>query len=464
MTDQEEQGFPNKGFLQALIDICQSLNTNQLGDQTVSRKDLQDWVKAQSQTILSAVIPSSFWSDYDMEKPQTISEVCPGGQLDSSVAVLLVVLWSSCSVDMCKKITGCLNKGLKEWRFNDSMKSSAWLQAYVSCIMTSTWYSRKQMSKKLKKDGQSSITDVTCKPISKKLKKDGQSSITDGTLLDAYAIKPALSNTSEWFGVLTSINGPTLAVKKFYDHLKREKPAASFIGSLSDLKAFSDNREIIQNVSVMTWFTDNIIKKKLTQMFELEKMKELVLAVRKTRNKNTPLGDKAKRRLDKISRKVVKKLGVELSPENDYVGTQLVAITVVGLGLVEMQENDEGALLSKEVAMRKFSGPLIRGGTQMPTDDLASLLRDMIVQSDPPLFPLNNAIDFVEHWRFSSRGIAAEVQRGEGAQNQACTAANPKRKKRPLAEARKVKEGKEEQNDTSPARNTRGASAKKHCA
>ena len=275
----------NNGYINPAI-----IQAEDSGDLNTVENKLREWIEESSGKILKDVIPDKFWIEHDLSKPSKVSELCRDNMDDSSVTVLLVVLWSRCSLKCFKEITVCLNYGARNWQTDETFKPIDWLRVYVKCIWICVLYSRGEIRDQAKSE---KATKIARGPI----------------LLDAYALSQAASNSSEWFGILTSKQAPTLVMRQFINlYVMQRKLKAKFRGSVTLLSVFSDkDRKVVTHVSVATWFKKTIILPGLVYMMTLVPMTELAKKINKLRYTN----DEAT--YQKVSEEAAQHLGLDLS-------------------------------------------------------------------------------------------------------------------------------------------------------
>ena len=316
------------GLLSAIANFC-NLPTENYNNgyanpgssdlETVENK-LCKWTEESSGKILNDVIPDEFWSKQNLSKPSKVSTLCPENMDDSSVAVLLVVLWSRCSPNCLKEITVCLNYGATNWQTDETFKPIDWLRAYVKCIWVCVLYSRGEIRHQANSEKATKITTGTI-------------------LLDAYALSQAASNSSEWFGILTSKQAPTVVLRHFINlYVMRRKLKAKFRDSVTLLSVFSDNdRKVVTHVSIATWFKKSIILPGLVRMMTLGPMTELAKEINKLRYTN----DNDEATYQKVSEEAAHDLGLDLSDKEKPVACLLGVLAQMAQELIDQKKKSD---------------------------------------------------------------------------------------------------------------------------
>ena len=282
------------------------------GDLITVENKLREWIEESFGKILKDVIPDKFWIEHDLSKPSKVSELCPHNMDESSVAVLLVVLSSRCSPKFFKEITVCLNYGARNWQTDKTFKPIDCLRTYVKCIWICVVYSRGEIREQAKSE---KVTQIARGTI----------------LLDAYALSQAASNSSEWFGILTSKQAPTLVMRQFINlYVMQRKLKAKFRSSVTLLSVFPDkDRKVATHVSVATWFKETIILPGLVYMMTLVPMTELAKEINKLRY----ISDEAT--YQKVSEEAAQHLGLYLSDKEKPAASMLGVLAQMAQELID---------------------------------------------------------------------------------------------------------------------------------
>ena len=326
--------------------------------------NLRKWVKDTSGKILKDVIPEKFWSDHDLSKPSPVASLCPLDKNSDSDVVLLLVLWSWCSPKCYEAITVCLIYGALNWKTDDMFKPTHWLRSYVQCICRSALYARGQIRNQAEKE---SVPDMAKRTI----------------LLDAYALSQVVSNSSEWFGILTSKQIPTVILRLFVKgYLMEMKLQAKFMGSVKSLTVFSDNdRKIVTHVSIDTWFKRIVILPQLACMMINSPMIELVNELKKLRNtKNDETNENMRMATcRKISEKAAQKLGLDLSNKDNPVAGMLVVLTQLTRQM--MDKKAKRIILNENSVLKIICPALVDAAIKKKCGFV--LLKDVVTQTAP---------------------------------------------------------------------------------
>ena len=333
-------------------------------DPQTAESNLCKWINESSGTILNDVIPERFWSEHNLSKPSKVSQLCPCDTNDS-VVVLLVVLWSCCSPKCYEEITVCLKYGAMNWQTDDMFKPIDWLRAYVKSIWVCLLYSRREIRDKAEKENASDIAKRTI-------------------LLDAYALNQAVSNSSEWFGILTSKQVPTLIFKLFANkYVRGRKLKAKFMGSVRNLSVFSDiDRKVVMHVSIATWFKTTVIIPQLVDMMILVPMAELAKEIKILRYTN----DESRQRMAtyrKVSEEAAQKLGLDLSDKENAVADRLAVFAQLAQQMIE--KKTKPSIIDDENLMLQIICPALVDAIVTRKRGIV-LLKEMMTKK-PPLFP-----------------------------------------------------------------------------
>ena len=303
----------DKGLLRQIAEFCNRSNDNYFEESKNSshqdiEQDLIAWIEKMYDEIVTNVIPGDFWDNNGLTKPTKVSSLCPDETGDnSSLRVLLVVLWASCSKDCSYQITQRLTFDANGWRNDDSFKEIDWLAAYTKYICECVKYSRKQ-------------TYLEATKENKKEMIDGRS-----VLLDAYALSQAVYNSSQWYGLLNDKRAPDVLMGPFMTSCITKNPTESrFHGSVTALSVFSVNRSVVEYVSVKTWYCRLMLFRFLAQLAKLTPMVELSQGIKKMRV-DTSNHDERKRKVEDLARTAAGKL--DLSTKDDRLISTLGAFS-----------------------------------------------------------------------------------------------------------------------------------------
>jgi len=357
-------------------------------EKETAERNLAEWILRSSSQILNHVIPEKFWSENDLSKPNVKRWLCP---LDTSgsVVVLLVVLWSRCSKKCHTDVTDCLIYGAKNWQIDDTFKPIDWLRAYVKSIWICVLFYRRSIRVEAEKENLRVFAKLTI-------------------LLDAFSLSQAVANSSEWFGMVTSKQLPTTLLPLFINaYVGKRKLAVKFTGPLLDLIPFSvNNRTIVTQMSNVTWFKINCIVPILRRMMALGPMAELALEMKKL--SDTPdVSPSHIKTFQRVSRKAVLNLGIELSDKKDIVPFTLAAIAQFAQELTrnetEPRKSSNEELVCRVISptrLWKIICPTIVDCIFQHKKKGIEFLKEMIAKK-PPLFSddlVNNLAIFTCEW------------------------------------------------------------------
>lgn len=335
-------------------------------DLVTAEHNLCKWIEESCEKILKDVIPETFWTDHDLSKPSKVSQLCPD-KVNDSVVVLLVVLWSWCSPKCYREITVCLKYGAKNWQTDDMFKPIDWLRTYVKSIWVCVVYSSREIRIQAEKENVLVIAKRT-------------------VLIDAYALSQAVSNSSEWFGILTSEQVPILIFRIFVNHyVSDRKLKAKFTGSVKDLSVFSENdRKVVTYWSIATWFKRTVILPPLVEMMTLAPMAELVKVIktlRYTTDERTLHVSTATYR--KASEQAAQKLGLDLSGKENPVHGMLAVFAELAQQIIE--KKPKPVIIDNEKLVLKILCPVLLDAAINRKSGII-LLKEMMTKK-PPLFP-----------------------------------------------------------------------------
>lgn len=334
-------------------------------DLITAEQNLCKWIKESSGKILKDIIPQKFWTEHNLSKPSEVSQLCPY-KVNDSLVVLLVVLWSWCSPKCYREITVCLKYGAKYWQTDDKFKPIDWLRTYVKSIWVCVGYSSREIRSQAEKECAVEIVKRT-------------------VLIDAYALSQAVSNSSEWFGILTSKQVPILIFRIFTNYCVSErKLKAKFIGSVRNLSVFSDNdRKVVTYWSIATWFKRTVILPPLVEMMTLVPMAELVKEIkilRYTNDERTQHMRMATYR--KVSEEAAQKLGLDLSGTDIPFDGKLAVFAELAQQMIE--KNTKPVIIDKEKLLLKILCPVLVDAAIYRKRGIV-LLKEMMTKK-PPLF------------------------------------------------------------------------------
>ena len=343
-------------------------------DLITAEQNLCKWIKESSGKILKDVIPEKFWTEHDLSKPSKVSQLCPD-KVNDSVVVLLVVLWSWCSPKCYREITVCLKYGAKNWQTDDKFKPIDWLRTYVKSIWLCVVYSSREIRSEARKKSALEFAKRT-------------------VLIDAYGLSQAVSNSSEWFGFLTSKQVPILIFNIFANrYVSERKLKAKFMGSVRNLSVFSDDdREVVTYWSIATWFKRSVILPSLVEMMTLVPMVELVKEIttlRCTNNERTQHMRMATYR--KVLEEATRKLGLDSSGKENPVDGTLAVFVELAQQMIEKKTKhviiDNEKLVYNEKLVLKILCPVLVDAAINRKRGIV-LLKEMMTKK-PPLFPDN---------------------------------------------------------------------------
>ena len=335
-------------------------------DPKTAEENLCNWIKESSGKILKDVIPVRFWSEHNLSKPSEVSELCPS-ELNDSVVVLLVVLWSWCSQKCFQEITVCLKYGAKNWQTDDMFKPIDWLRTYVKSIWICVVHSSREIRSQANEE------------------EDGPEIAGQTILIDAYGLSQAVSNSSEWFGILTSKQVPTVIFRVFMDHyVSKSKLKAKFMGSVSNLSVFSeDNRKVVMYWSIAAWFKTTIILPPLVELMTLGPMAELaneIKTLRRTNDEYTPCMRMETYR--KASEKAALEIGLDMSGKENTVVRMLAVFARLAQQLIE--KKTKHVIFHNENMVLKILCPFLLDAA-IEGKRAIVLLKELMTKK-PPLF------------------------------------------------------------------------------
>ena len=100
-----------------------------------SGEELRRWVHGCSQRLLDRTIPSDFWREVCLERPDPLERLCPHVvPMSGATHVLLLVLWSHCSLECSQQIASCLRAGDHQWG-GRRRSGFLWLNSLVGCVI-----------------------------------------------------------------------------------------------------------------------------------------------------------------------------------------------------------------------------------------------------------------------------------------------------------------------------------------
>jgi hypothetical protein len=233
------------------------------------------------------------------------------------------------------------------------------------------------------------------------------------SLLDAYALNQAVSETSAWSIVLPQ-NG-SCVFKEFCEYLTNHGPKANFHGSVNELSVFSGDENIVTQVSVMTWFKKHYIAPKLRQIMDLTMMKTLALAMNNiTRNKQLRHHDKEES-YEKHAMAAAETLGIKLSMEDlGRVTSQLAAFAILAQSMIDNIDSNDKSNLIRGCIGPNFGLQLIAPHLITQKEPLDHL-RDLVVH-EPPIMSDQVANEYIQQ----STGLGdveARLKKGEAEEN-----------------------------------------------
>lgn len=237
------------------------------GDFVHNKRILVSWIEQTSEKIINEVIPDNFWGEYHLTKPNNVSALFLRNP-DTSSNVVLVILWSLCSPICRDAIKTCLIHGSKKWQTEKRFGPMDWLVHYVQCTCICVMRSCTEIKNKASAEQANEIV------------------ASDTILLQAYSLCQAVSNTSKWYRLLTTKDSLKMLQNLFCKHLHKGELRSTFKGGVSQLCFFSDNRDVVELVSVGCWFNDTIIFPALKKIMAFGPMASLSKSIKKLQNRD----------------------------------------------------------------------------------------------------------------------------------------------------------------------------------
>ena len=260
--DPREFEANEKKFITTLSKFCLEVVDNdvisKLKDASISDDDLILWSTSNSDNILKKVIPSSFWKEFKIPKPNCgVSQLCSKSD-DIGTNVLRLVLWSCCNVQCNTEIIRVLDTISKEWVCSRQYDLRLFLRTYVILVQAHVWYSMQILNFNGNVVGINEKTPV---------------------LKEAYCLHAAVVNSSAILKMLSyNIQTPTIIVNAFVLYLKKTIISNSLVKSqkVFPCVVFGVNEDDdVTHVSMPKWFKLYIICPNLKRLFEFEVIKLL---------------------------------------------------------------------------------------------------------------------------------------------------------------------------------------------